>query len=670
MKPISHLIPRSVSRLVGGSAFAVFLLITPAVHAVSLDKEGQYYFKIDCPASAIDLTGFSYENGKTNYTFSGHCSQTTNINALPNFSYTITGSWIQISNLATEIITSDYGTYSKSGLCPYDPWLDPTVTCQAAPASISNTSEVMTHMKAKLEKNHFPNSKGPFEPSRSEVLNKLLNQSLTIVQPQDKKAYDFPGQFTARVTTARLVSPAIFPNVIAILQLDEMPKWPDPNKPASSPRSFTLLNGVEHPGGNLYPRAEFPTGSTNLWDGSWLAKAHLLVADPYWTPTVSFSVGPSEHLGTPPEEPHFPDVKPTALSQLSSSAAQMSLPHRLFIVSPQTGQSVLGDVTVRLQLWGYPEATTTDGPEIELDWTWSPFSEPGEWPPTPKTMNIRSKMQGTELVIPRSAFTANGIWSLTATIKESENTSLSDTVSFKIRELSGAASQVHLNTSVHDKIKQTATLSTKQEQVKPRAASTPTLPQTHLKAPGKPDQKTQAKAIEQRVSPTALTSLKTAPTIIRPANHEHFDKTGPIQISTRVSGADTSLIWEVEYQAFGTRTFTRQKPVLVGVPAAGAGVVKTARLNLSAPGTYRFRIKEDSANALWSGWRTVTIGAPTAVAPAAKTMQLKRGPASAAETVKPTPQDQPAQPIAQPKPRTIEPSIIKRPAAPIGTPIQ
>ena len=677
MKRVSRRISRAVIGLTGGFVLAcsAILFFSPAVFATSLDKEGEYYFKIDCPASDIDLVDYGYADGTTTYTFSGSCSQSTNTNALPNFPYTINGSWSQATRIAKEVITSTYGTYSKSGLCTYDPWLDPTVACQTTPASISNNSEVMTHLKAKLDKDYyFPNSKGPFELYRTGVLPELLNQSLRIVQPQENKTYDFPEQLTALVTTGRLVSPAAFPaNLIAILQIDEKPQWPDPNNPAPAPRSFSLTEVVVHPGGtSLLPRATFETGNTDLWDGAWSAKAHLLVADPFWTPAVSFSVGPAEQLGPPPEKPLFPEVKPTAVSQLSSSPGHISLPRRLVIMSPQTGQSVFGDLTVNINLWGYPEATATDGPEISLDWTWSPFSKPGDFPPIPKTMDVRSKMHGTELIIPRSAFTENGIWSVTATIRESENTFISDRASFKIRELSNAAGQFHLSPSTQAQIKPATALTPGAEKLSAPAAKIPTLPSMNLKSTEKPKPRVQAKTVQQRTASATITGPKTAPTIIRPTEREHFHKPGFIPISARVSVDDASLVWEIEYQSFGAASFSRQQPSMAGTPATGIGTVKNARFNVPEPGTYRFRIKEDGAKTPWSRWRTVIVGSPPpAPAPAAKMIQRTSKPAPALETIKNEPQQQPTKPVPRTRQKTNKkPITVKQPTAPIALPRQ
>ncbi len=677
MKLVSRRISRTVIGLTGGFVLAcsAILFFSPAVFATSLDKEGEYYFKIDCPASDIDLVDYFYAEGTTNYTFSGTCSQSTNTDALPNFPYKIKGTWSQTTRIAKEEFTSTYGTYRKSGLCTYDPWLDPTVLCETTPAYISNNSEVMTHLKAKLDKwIVFPISKGPFEIHRTGVLPELLNQSLRVVQPQENKTYDVPEQVAARVTTAWLVSRATFPeNLVAILQIDEKPQWPDPNKPASTSRSFTLTTLVEDPGdGSLYPRATFETGSTDLWDGAFSAKAHLLVADPYWTPAVSFSVGPAEQLGPPPEKPLLSEVKPTAVSQLSSSPGHVSLPHRLAIMSPQTGQSVFGDLTVKINLWGYPEATATDGPEISLDWTWSPFSKPGDFPPIPKTMDVTSKMHGTELIIPRSAFTENGIWSVTATIKESENTFISDRASFKIRELSNAAGQFHLSPSTQAQIKPATTLTPGAEKLGAPAAEIPTLPSMNLKSTEKPKPRVQAKTVQQHPASATITGPKTAPTIIRPTEREHFNKPGFIPISARVSADDASLVWEIEYQAFGAASFARQQPSMAGTPATGIGTIKNARFNVPEPGTYRFRIKEDGAQTPWSSWRTVIVGSPPpAPAPAAKMIQRTNKPAPALDTIKNEPQQQPTKPEPRTQQKTIKkPITVKQPTAPIALPRQ
>jgi hypothetical protein len=378
-------------------------------------------------------------------------------------------------------------------------------------------------------------------------------------------------------------------------------------------------------------------------------------------------------LGAPPEKPLFSDVKSAPMSQLSSSSAHISLPHRLFIMSPQTGQSVLGDLTLNIKLWGYPEATATDGPEITLDWTWSPFSKPGDFPPVPKTMDVRSKMHGTELVIPRSAFTENGIWSVTATINESDNTFISDRASFKIRDLSAAAGQFHLSPSTQAQIKPAATLAPGAEKISPPATKIQTLPSMNLKSTEKPKPRVQAKTVQQRAAPAAINAPKTAPTIIRPTEREHFNKPGFIPISARVSVDEASLVWEVEYQAFGAASFARHRPTMAGTPATGIGTVKNARFNFSEPGTYRFRIKEDGAESPWSRWRTVIVGSPPpAPAPAAKMIQSKSKPAPALDTLKNEPhKQQPTRPAPQKRQRTIKkPITVNQSTAPIVLPQQ
>ncbi|MEE4242365.1 MAG: hypothetical protein V2I36_12930 [Desulfopila sp.] len=164
-------------------------------------------------------------------------------------------------------------------------------------------------------------------------------------------------------------------------------------------------------------------------------------------------------------------------------------------------------------------------------------------------------------------------------------------------------------------------------------------------------------------------ALKTAPSIIGPADNQRFNKTGTIPINAKVSAADVSLIWEIEYQAFGATSFLRQKPSLAGGPATGAGMVKTARLTFSAPGTYRFRVKEDDAKALWSGWRTGIVGSPPPVAPAAKTMHLRKA-EPVTDAVKSLPQEQPTKPLPQTREKKIQPFIMKPPTAPITAPRQ
>lgn len=164
-------------------------------------------------------------------------------------------------------------------------------------------------------------------------------------------------------------------------------------------------------------------------------------------------------------------------------------------------------------------------------------------------------------------------------------------------------------------------------------------------------------------------ALKTAPSIIGPADNQRFNKTGTIPINAKVSAADASLVWEIEYQAFGATSFLRQKPSLAGGPATGAGMVKTARLTFSSPGTYRFRVREDDAKALWSGWRTVIVGPPPPVAPAAKTMHLSK-PESVTDAVKSLPQEQPTKPLPQTRQKKIQPFIMKPPTAPITAPRQ
>jgi hypothetical protein len=191
-----------------------------------------------------------------------------------------------------------------------------------------------------------------------------------------------------------------------------------------------------------------------------------------------------------------------------------------------------------------------------------------------------------------------------------------------------------------------------------------------LKTTKKPEPDIQANTIQQHAAPTAITDRKTAPTIIRPAEKERFGKTGFIPISAQVSGDDASLVWEIEYQAFGADSFSRQQPSMAGV--TGIGTVKNARLNVREPGTYRFRIKEDGVRAPWSRWRTVIVGSPPAPAPAAKTKQLKSKPIPALDTLKSEPQEQPTAPAPQTQQKTIQKTItVKQPAtAPIALPRQ
>ncbi len=210
------------------------------------------------------------------------------------------------------------------------------------------------------------------------------------------------------------------------------------------------------------------------------------------------------------------------------------------------------------------------------------------------------------------------------------------------------------------------------QQLQPQTSKivqTATLP-TALKAPQSAEPHT--KGLQNRPIAAAISAPKAAPTIIRPQENEHFAKPGPVQISARVSAADAGLVWDVEYQAFNASSFVRQRQSSAGALAAGGGTVKMARLTFPAPGTYRFRAKEEGDQARWSPWRTIVVGSPPALAPAARNIKLHTKPelstkpqlqSDAVKAIPVTEEAPAAAPVRQ-VPTGVAPTAIKPNAVP------
>ncbi|MCB2214936.1 hypothetical protein [Desulfofustis glycolicus] len=570
-------------------------------------------------------------------------------NADLHFTYEIHGTWNKTTRTAQEVFSikgatsAANGTVTSTHTCDFDPWLDPDAVCTFPPnAPAQQNNNIKGHhfwdaddgnstglVVGPLRLQHSRQVSASSSSSRNNIIWEAMERSLKIIDPTPGKHFNDPSAVMVTTVMDRVVeNPPIVGQTINILGYGTI---------------GSMVIGPQNPvkSGNVL-FTYFP-----------LKDIVHSYAMPY-----SYTVDLSFRNSTP-----IDSVKFTINSY-----------HRLKILSPQAGQEINGDVVVKLDLANHG---STNMP-VELDWTWSPFSEPGSWPPIPKDMNIRPTMYNDELVIPRSAFTEEGIWSLTATLniskiyQDQEGLSISDRVSFKIKGSTPMTDQLHLppTAAAHAKIKPTATLPTEKQQVKPFKTTAQAAPTTALKAPQSVEP--QTKVLQNRPIAAAISAPKAPPTIIRPQENQRFDKPGPVQISARVSAADAGLVWDVEYQAFNASSFVRQRQPSAGSLAAGGGTVKMARLTFPAPGTYRFRAKEEGDQARWSPWRTIVVGSPPALAPAARNIKLTakpelstkpKLPGDAVKAAPVTEEAPTAAPIRQ-VPTGVTPSAIKPNAVP------
>jgi hypothetical protein len=565
----------------------------------SFDREGKME-RPNVSCSLADIAFISHDSNASlrSYSFSGPCTVSYDdyyaTNEDPNFSYSVNGTWNIGSKTATEVFTTRYNTITATYSCEFDPWLDPAASCTRQSITASHNDpygEVMSYIYEQV--NTPPASRSGIGTQRTALVEQAMARSIQIIDPTPHKYYNNPSMVTITVTMEKVVEAP--PPRQVVIEVEAV------GQPIAFSESKNFITAP------VQLLTYFPMENRHLSGASWNVTAHLAVTDPFKTPAVTFSVLHDK---------------------------------RIRIIAPQAGQKIAGDVLVKVDLEGYPGATASSGPEIDLDWTWSPFSKPGDWPPIPKQMDIRPKMQGTDLVIPRAAFTENGIWNLTATIQVTENQSISDQVSFSFQELTSLAGQVEMSPMppISKKVQPNLSLPADKQHIKPMENKTGPAPLDTFTAPPTAHQKTNLKQLQPSVS--AMGAPKAAPTIIRPQEREKIDKPGLVPISTRVDTAETTLLWEIEYQAFGAASFVRQPGPRSGAMTTSGATLKTTRLTFSAPGHYRFRVKEDNDKALWSGWRTIVVGSPPPLVPASKAMQLQTKPTLSTDAIKTTPQQQ------------------------------
>ncbi len=539
-----------------------FMLEFSPSYASSLDREGEYWYALSCPANAIEFNGFENSNEETRYNFSGDCSQDSNNTALPNFPYTIKGTWQKGSKTAVELVESGYGVYTKITVCDFDPWLDPSALCQDSSSSISNNNEPMSYLKAQLDnRGAAPVSAPALADHRNAVLEKVLAQSLRIIGPDNNQTFQNPDSATVIVELDYVVSRNQFPpNLVVVLKGKET-IWPDPNLEPRSPRSFDLAKNITL--GAKSPIVYFPLGGQDVWGGRWQVQAHLLVADPFWSSAIYFSVVSHQTLANPVE----PQKK-------------------IEIVKPQDHQNISGDVVVKVDLQGFSADSQAGGPDIILDWWWNPPSAPGAWPETPQQRTVVAKMQGSELVVPRALFSEPGSWRLLATIKLNASQSVSDDVVFTLKK----------GYSLGSSMKKVSAFKVKTMTPKPFG------------------QKNSTAGMVTEIKPSVRLSLKHSliPKITSPRENQKFDRAGFIAISA-YGAAGAVLVKEVTYKPFKGKRFSRISLPFTKMSPTGNSAVKSLRFKVTKPGYYRFRLKENTPGASWSSWRNFSVGSPMVV---------------------------------------------------------
>lgn len=537
-------------------------------------RAGETY-EINCPGSAITYNDFTNTGSETTYRFSGSCSQNWGSDALPNFSIAITGIWKKSEKKAVERIESMYGSYRKTTSCEHDPWLDPTESCQGLISHFSQTSEQKQLFTSVVDQKVYFDQKGPNPMSRSaiadyrsDIIKKILAQSIRIVGPANASEFARPDQVTVVAELDQVVDRDSYPaDMVVVLKGEEVPQWPDPNEaPQPPPRSFSIGKKLVLGAGK--PVVYFPLGEQNLWGGTWLVTAHLLVADPTWSNAVNFKVKSNSTLGMPPQ-------------------AQSSL----HLISPQQGQKIFGNVLVKCNIeWGAVNGVSH--PPVHLDWWWSPPSAPGAWPATPQQMDVQEQMQGCQKVIPRKRFTKAGLWRVRASYKISPNITIADDVSFTIQEIGMSKAQLNTKPNYHPK---------------------PLLPQA-----ANQQGKAHAMSMQGGMAQKAKIQIR----IVSPHENQHFNRTGFIPLAAHVSSTDARLVWQVEYKPFKSQSFNRYTMQKTAMMQPQIGLVKTSRLRTNKNGYYRFRVREDGAFGHWSAWRTIMVGKPVAPARAV----LKKSP--------------------------------------------
>ncbi|MBN1142115.1 MAG: hypothetical protein JXB25_10050 [Deltaproteobacteria bacterium] len=249
-----------------------------------------------------------------------------------------------------------------------------------------------------------------------------------------------------------------------LIFLTPIPSWSGPNSPAGTTPAYPFVNlpdivvaPITYHGPTL---ADIGMKSIT-YQGPTLADIGMKSIT-YQGPELTDLVLPSIHFSSQTLELAKAKTQARNLSQAATPTPVSQMAHlipgatpRIKILSPQSGQGILGPVVVEVQLSGWQGI-----PPVDLSWWWNPPTPAGQWPAAPQRMTVVKSLNGTtRIVIPRSAFPKSGQWRLKAAVKVAANRQMIDDVSFTLAEIASqpgdsglkktAPKQLSPSTTVH-----------------------------------------------------------------------------------------------------------------------------------------------------------------------------------------------------------------------------
>ncbi|MBM9518946.1 hypothetical protein JWG39_03840 [Desulforhopalus vacuolatus] len=541
------------------------LMAVVIILLTAITSQGADGWSLKC--SPAELKSQTFASTKNSYIVSWECSSPGSSDYGWTIKLNYYGSFDKNTNTATEhvinharwkedgLVNDQTYSYDISVQCIDDPWLSGS-SCHASTYSANPVYPVWNDEVPHDKPN--PRSATLLSISdRQALVQDYMGQRAapTLVEPQNGHIYNFPVELPVIVHHN--------PDHPIQFKIEWRPDLQHSLTQVTNSilTSIQTINGVTS--AKLHP----------IKEGLWTVRAQLQTnADPFWSDPCTFTVRPG---GT----------------------------RRFTILSPSQGQHVTGNVRISLAVYDLPPEIMAEGPRVDLDWTWSPPPIPGAWLEIPKDMNVIPVMTGTELVIPRTAFTKDGLWSLTAIIKLSANLTVTDSVSFSIDTLEKhLVFKPPLPTAITTAPTLKNAISTTTQHVEDQLLK-PVISTQKIQPPN-------YKIIPITALKKPRIKQKTTLVFLQPQQLQEIAHRGSVRLQVKGVENAQQLDWQIAYKKFDSSRYSKSE--LLNPQVVGRRNQITGSFQVTREGDYRIRVRSKEKGSRWSPWRLFRVGKPNA----------------------------------------------------------